>query len=96
MCRWNLWRKFRRIWHGGRRIITTVNELSNALDENVKVQILLSDYFEETEELEQINIEEMSNCIDMELTEFIKYLYEEIKKTKFKKLEKWGKVKWMY
>ena len=84
MCRWNLWRKFRRIWYGGERIITTVNELSNALDENVKVQILLSEYFEETAILEQINLEEMSNCIDMELTEFVKYLYEEIKKLNLK------------
>ena len=88
MCRWNLWRKIRRIWYGGVRIIIIANELSNALDENVKVQILLNDYFEETAILEQINLEEMSNCIDMELTEFIKYLYKE--------LEKWGKVKWMY
>ena len=56
----------------------------NAFGENVKVQILLSEYFEETEELEQINIEEMSNCIDMELTEFVKYLYEEIKKLNLK------------
>ena len=84
MCRWNLWRKFRRIWYGGERIITTVNELSNALGKNVKVQILLSDYFEETANYMQMNIEEMSNCIDMELTEFVKYLYEEIKKLNLK------------
>ena len=56
----------------------------NAFGENVKVQILLSDYFEETAILEQINLEEMSNCIDMELTEFVKYLYEEIKKLNLK------------
>ena len=57
-------REVRRIWCGG-RIITTVNELSNALDENVKVQILLSDYFEETAILGQINIEEKINCRDI-------------------------------
>lgn len=56
-----------------------INELLNALGENVKVQILLSEYFEETANYMQMNIEEMSNCIDMELTEFVKYLYEEIK-----------------
>ena len=28
----------------------------------------------------QMNLEEMTNCIDMELTEFMKYLYEEIEK----------------
>ena len=84
MCRWNLWRKFRRIWCGGRRIITTVNELSNALDENVKVQILLSDYFEETANCMQMNLEEMTNCIDMELAEFMKYLYDEIEKLNLK------------
>lgn len=67
-----------------RRIITTVNELSNILGENVKVQILLKGYLEETVNLGQINIEEMSNCIDMELTEFIKYLYEEIEKLNLK------------
>ena len=50
------------------------------MGENVKVQILLSDYFEETEELEQMNIEEMSNCIEMELAEFMKYLYKELEK----------------
>ena len=58
------------------------------MGENVRVQILLSDCFEETTNCMQMNLEEMSNCIDMELTEFVKYLYEEIKKTKFKKLEK--------
>ena len=83
MCRWNLWRKFRRIWCGG-RIITTVNELSNVLGENVKVQILLNNCFEETAILGQINIEEKINCRDMELTEFVKYLYEEIKKLNLK------------
>ena len=83
MCRWNLWRKFRRIWCGG-RIIIIANELSNALGKNVKVQILLSDYFEETAILGQINIEEKINCRDMELTEFVKYLYEEIKKLNLK------------
>lgn len=67
-----------------RRIITTVNELSNILGENVKVQILLKGYLEETVNLGQINIEEMSNCIDMELTEFIKYLYDEIEKLNLK------------
>lgn len=56
-----------------RRIITTVNELSKVFDENVKVQILLSDCFEETANLGQINIEEKTNCIDIELTEFMKY-----------------------
>ena len=39
---------------------------------------------EETAILEQINLEEMSNCIDMELTEFIKYLYKEIEKLNLK------------
>ena len=63
-----------------RRIITTVNELSNVLGENVKVQILLSDYFEETANCMQMNLEEMTNCIDMELAEFMKFLYEEIEK----------------
>lgn len=67
-----------------RRIITTVNELSNVLGENVKVQILLSDYFEETANCMQMNLEEMTNCIDMELTEFMKYLYEEIEKLNLK------------
>ena len=47
------------------------------MGKNVKVQILLSDYFEETANCMQMNIEEMSNCIDMELTEIIKYLYKE-------------------
>lgn len=84
MCRWNLWRKIRRIWCGRKRIITTVNELLNAFGENVKVQILLSDCFEETANLEQMNLEEMSNCIDMELTEFVKYLYEELEKLNLK------------
>ena len=32
----------------------------------------------------QMNLEEMMNCIDMELTEFVKYLYEEIKKLNLK------------
>ena len=32
----------------------------------------------------QMNLEEMSNCIEMELTEFVKYLYEEIKKLNLK------------
>lgn len=67
-----------------RRIITTVNELSNVLGENVRVQILLSDCFEETANLGQINIEEKINCIDIELTEFMKYLYEEIEKLNLK------------
>ena len=57
----------------------------NAFGENVKVQILLSDCFEETANLGQINIEEKINCIDMELTEFVKYLYEEIEKLNLKK-----------
>ena len=48
--------------------------------ENVRVQILLSDYFEETANCMQMNLEEMTNCIDMELTEFIKYLYKELEK----------------
>ena len=87
MCRWYIRREVRRIWCGG-RIITTANELSKVFGENVRVQILLSDYFEETANCMQMNLEEMTNCIDMELTEFMKYLYEE--------LEKWGKVKWMY
>lgn len=84
MCRWYIRRKFRRIWYGRKRIITTVNELLNAFGENVKVQILLSDCFEETANLEQMNLEEMSNCIDMELTEFMKYLYEELEKLNLK------------
>lgn len=67
-----------------RRIITTVNELSNVLGENVKVQILLSDYFEGMTNCKQMNLEEMSNCIDMELIEFMKYLYEEIEKLNLK------------
>ena len=83
MCRWYIRREVRRIWCGG-RIITTANELSNAFGENVKVQILLSEYFEETAILGQINLEEMSNCIDMELTDFVKYLYEEIEKLNLK------------
>ena len=36
-----------------------------------------------------MNLEEMSNCIDMELTEFVKYLYEEIEKLNLKN-QKWG------
>ena len=58
--------------------------MSNALGKNVKVQILLSDYFEETAILGQINIEEKINCRDIKLTEFVKYLYEEIKKLNLK------------
>ena len=58
--------------------------MSNAFGENVKVQILLNNCFEETANLEQMNLEEMSNCIDMELTEFVKYLYEEIEKLNLK------------
>ena len=54
--------------------------MSKVFGENVKVQILLSDYFEETANCMQMNLEEMTNCIDMELTEFMKYLYEEIEK----------------
>ena len=59
--------------------------MSNAFGENVKVQILLSEYFEETANCMQMNIEEMSNCIEMELAEFVKYLYEEIEKLNLKK-----------
>ena len=58
--------------------------MSNAWGKNVKVQILLSEYFEETANCMQMNLEEMSNCIDMELTEFVKYLYEEIEKLNLK------------
>ena len=83
MCRWYIRREVRRIWCGG-RIITTVNELSNVLGENVKVQILLNNCFEETANCMQMNLEEKINCIDMELTEFMKYLYEEIKKLNLK------------
>ena len=39
---------------------------------------------EETANCMQMNIEEMSNCIEMELAEFVKYLYEEIKKLNLK------------
>lgn len=42
-----------------RRIITTVNELSNVLGENVKVQILLNDYFEGMTNCKQMNLEEI-------------------------------------
>lgn len=63
-----------------KRIITTVNELSKVFGENVRVQILLKGYFEETANLGQMNPEEMSNCTDIELAEFMKYLYEEIEK----------------
>lgn len=66
------------------RIITMVNELSKVFGENVRVQILLNDCFEETANLGQINIEEKINCIDIELTEFMKYLYEEIEKLNLK------------
>lgn len=68
-----------------RRIITTVNELSKVFGENIRVQILLKGYLEETVNLGQINIEEKINCTDMELTEFMKYLYEEIEKLNLKK-----------
>lgn len=54
------------------------------MGENVKVQILLSDYFEETANCMQMNLEEMTNCIDMELAEFMKYLYDEIEKLNLK------------
>lgn len=50
-----------------------IDELSKVFGENVKVQILLSEYFEETANCMQMNLEEMTNCIDMELAEFMKY-----------------------